>query len=262
MPASVQIQKSAAREATVIAPLSPAIVTPSTQSIRKKFETTQNYAAFINEAMQQTTGGGRFFAQLAYHRCAQVITISPKLDVEPIGPVLLSDAAERRITDLKNRCSGVKDYFPDELTFMRALLTSFGKTASSVVFERGLIAQSPPDMVGADLTQAIASKDPYVISTIIEVNLPYLGPSLDSAFRDSSNDTLLSLAAASVICELVGSCTNSDNLSALCLAGGNCKYADYREYLRASIEPGRLTLFDKTRAQLLSLAQGQKMPEQ
>lgn len=243
-------------------PIAPAVAVDRSQpvrvrdisaGIRKQFEESSNYAAFIHGSMQRPEEGGRFYALIAFNRCAEISTINA---ARPEAKPSAEQAKAAGIIDaLKAKCSGVKDYFPDELGFLRVLKSANSKgVPDALLVERGVFAPPSRELAAHDVRRAIESGDPYLIAATLDLNIDFLAEKLIPEFANGNERLVLYLASAAAACEIVGNCNNHYRAIAACLEGAACTQSDYRDYLRELAPARSRELFDKTRAALVSLA--------
>ncbi|MES2317432.1 MAG: hypothetical protein V4631_08030 [Pseudomonadota bacterium] len=236
----------------IVATAQPGPVKAPSDDMRKNFEEARDYAAFIHDAMQRPTEGGRFYAYLAHNRCSEILTVTSNPDAKVVGNPQLRENAEKAVEDLKKRCSGVKAFFPNDLVFIKALLHSNAKgRPDTLLDERGGLSSASKKFYAADIARAIASRDPYLLALTVENNADYLAPKIDPAYADGQNRPVLYAAAGAAACEIVGNCKDGLLVLTPCLVGGLCAHTDYRDMLRDDIEPASRELFDKTKRALL-----------
>jgi len=51
-------------------------------AMRARFDSTTNYAAFIEDVMQRSTEGGLFYAELAFQRCQAITAMQARPDAD------------------------------------------------------------------------------------------------------------------------------------------------------------------------------------
>lgn len=223
--------------------------------MRKRFESASNYAAFIHDAMLRPDEGGRFYALVAFNRCMEVLAVELDAQVKVVGSTAIHEQGVKIIDDLKARCSTVKDYFPNEVAFIRELKRANAKgTPDALLIPRGALTPANGAFAQKDIEQAIRSGDPYLIAATVDINIDVIADRLGADFANGQNRSLLYMASAAAACEIVGDCRDSYRVMMPCVAGGTCKHADLRDHLRDNTEPTSRELFDKARSQLLALA--------
>ncbi|UGQ47115.1 hypothetical protein [Massilia endophytica] len=234
---------------------------PPTAAMRQRFETAENYAAFIQDAMQRPEEGGRFYAWIAYVRCMEVARADTRrASAADRGAVL--QAAVRVIGELQHRCRDVAAYYPDERAVQAALRYSNARGAPDALLnERGALLPPSRETSVADLQHAYASNDPYLIAATLDANIDFFAESLGEEFRTGDERPLLYMAMSVAVCEIVGDCANSYRALLPCLNGAACESTDYREYVRATVPPESRELFDKTRKRLLQIARERAIPQ-
>lgn len=238
-------------------PLNPSggFVKATSVSMRNRFEQAPNYAAFIQDAMQRPDEGGRFYALIAWHRCADVATARVDTSAPLVGSVELRAKAGRIVDELQQRCNGVKAQFPDELSFMRALKMANARGQPDVLLiERGALTGTAPESADRDLARAIGSGDPYLLAATLEINVHNFASKIDPRYAHGNNLSVLNLASAAAACDIVGDCIEHRQVMMACHAAGQCAHADLRDYLRDGLDADAANLFDKTKAALLRLA--------
>lgn len=222
--------------------------------MRERFENARNYAAFIQDAITRPEQGGRFYALLAYFRCQRASAYP--LD-RVMGKGIQGDlrmAAGEFMRDLQQRCAGVQPQFADEVTFLRALKDANARgMPDMLLIERGLLAPSAPETAIGDIGRAVASGDPYLIASTLELNADHVAQLLDPPYPGSDDPHLYYMATISAVCEIVGNCRNGLDFQLHCLTTGFCQPADLREQMRAGLDEKSLALFDRTRLGLLKL---------
>lgn len=229
-------------------------------AMRKRFEDAPNYAAFIHDSMQRPSEGGRFYAMLAHHRCADANSVDMN-DGEGLEHILSATEAARReralkiIGDLKQRCSGVAAQFPDVLAFTRAMMNANTREPRDALYAvTREMYSSTSDSKPAMLNAVRALGDRYLLAVVVEATVDRNAGQIDAAYAQGKDRTTLYLAAGAAACEIAGNCRDNIYVLAQCIAGGDCMQDDYRAYLRSGISSESLPLFDKTRRALLEEA--------
>jgi hypothetical protein len=253
--AAVQSRHAAAP----VSPRTAGAVHLPTAAMRQRFETAENYAAFIQDAMQRPQEGGRFYAWLAYVRCGEVARAKVR-GGDAGNPVY--QTAVRVIGELQRRCRDVGAYFPDERALIAALRHSNARGyPDALMNERGALVPSSRETSVADLQRAYASNDPYLIAATLETNIDFFAESLGEEFRSGEERPLLYMAMSAAACEIAGNCADSYHALLPCLHGAGCEFSDYRDYVRATVPPESRELFDKTRNRLLLIARERAIPQ-
>lgn len=226
--------------------------------MRARFEKTDNYAAFIQDAMQRPDEGGLFYATLAFHRCKRV---APLVQVKWAGDGdgAVRAAAVQAWEGYEQRCAGVAGQFPDEAGFMRAIKLARARGALDVLAPDGIpsMARSAEDAQRA-YTQAQALGDPYLIAITLEADAPYLAGAIDPVFANGANDDVFRYATSAAVCELLDACVGGIQSAEVCAIFGRCIHADYRDHLGDGLDPQALELFNRTRKKLLQIGRGAK----
>lgn len=237
------------------APVAAVPVHPSAR-MRARFEKTDNYAAFIQDAMQRPDEGGLFYATLAFHRCQRV---SPPVapDATWSGDSGVRAAAVQAWEGFRQRCAGVAGQFPDEAGFLRAIKLARARGAADVLAPDGIArtAQSKEDAQRA-YARAQSLGDPYLIAVTLEADAPYLAGKVDPMYADGANDEVFRLATSAAVCELVDACKGSVQSAEPCAVFGYCAHEDYRDHLADGLDPAALELFNRTRRKLVQIGRG------
>lgn len=222
--------------------------------MRERFENARNYAAFIQDAITRPEQGGRFYALLAYFRCQQASAYPlDRVVANGIRGELRTRASEF-MRDLQQRCAGVKPQFADEATFLRTLEHANARgTPDMLLIERGLLSPATPETALGDVRRAVASGDPYLIASTLELNADHVAHLLDPPYQGSNDPHLYYMATISAVCEILGNCSNSLDFQLSCLTSGFCEPADLREQMRTALDEKSRPLFDRTRISLLKL---------
>lgn len=224
-------------------------------AMRKRFVHAHDYAAFIFDAMKRPEEGGRFYAFLAFRKCAEVSGATVDSKAPLVGSADLRVAATALVEDLQRRCKEVAIHFPDEGQFMRALYAANAiGTPDLLMNQRMLQGLSTKDSYASDLTRAVAIGDPYLVAETIGQAQHWYRGQIDPLFDDPRHGSISTLAAISVQCELVGDCTDSYRSMSACYHDGMCAHKDYRDFLARDWTPERLALFIKARKAYLKLA--------
>lgn len=234
--------------------------TATLMAMRKRFEDAQNYAAFIHDSMQRPTEGGRFYATLAHHRCADIASADMN-DGEAIEHTLsAAEAAQRAravkiIGDFKQRCSGVMAQFPDAIAFTRAITNANTREPRDELYAvtREVFASTTYSKP-AVLKAARELGDRYLLAVVVEATVDRDAEKIDAAYARAEDRTTLYIAVGAAACEIAGNCRDNIHVLTQCIAGGDCMQDDYGAYLRSSISPESLPLFDKTKRALLKEA--------
>ena len=230
--------------------------------MRARFETTPNYAAFIQDALQRPGEGGRFYALIAWNRCEEIAGTRINTGPHPDSDVGNRERARQAFDALIQRCAGVKGQFPDQVAFLKALKLSNARgVPDALLIDRGpMILSASPEHSAADLKRAYGTGDPYLIAGTLEFNADYVAEGLGKAFAAGQNRDVLYRAAAAAGGELVQNCQDHVQPILYCVATDNCAHLDYRDYLRDDLEPEQRALFDKARAVLLQHMKAATIP--
>lgn len=236
-------------------PAAPAATKALTAAMRKRFETSPNYAAFIQDAMQRPLEGGRFYAILAYHRCDSLTGIEAK----HFSMHAQSAKRDRSITvvrDLMQRCEGVKDHFPDlRAVIPRLKLDNARGVPDVLLIERGLLTQTEEKEAFHDLGRALATGDPYLIAVTLELNIDHFAALKGKGYDQAVHGSPLYIATAGAVCEITNTCENNLQLHMMCAAGGHCEHTDFRDHLRQGMTADQVRWLDTMRVELRKLAQ-------
>jgi len=236
------------------ASVNSAAETVRTASIRGKFESAPNLAAFIHDSLQRPTEGGRFYASLAYQQCSDVESVNIALAGTGKSSAELKNRSVRFLTELKNRCAGVKQQYPNEIEFQRVLKADNARGAPDTL----LIEQSSLIKKGegaANLARAKRSADPYLLALAIETSADEFAEKIDAkAYANGQNKPTLYMAASAAACEVIGNCKNHIRTHTVCVVADKCTFSDYRDFLRSELPADQVDLFDRTRSALLKNA--------
>jgi hypothetical protein len=105
----------------------------------------------------------------------------------------------------------------------------------------------------AGLQRALELRDPYLSAATLGRDSFYFVQKIDPAFLNSAKEHVAYMAGAAAACEIVGDCVDSYLVMTPCLAGGICNHSDFREFLRADLDPQARILFDKAKRSLLAM---------
>lgn len=221
--------------------------------MRERFEKTDNYAAFIQDAMQRPGEGGLFYATLAFHRCQRV--------AQPVaagatwtGDSAVRAAAVRAWEGMRQRCAGVAGQFPDEGGFMRAVRLASARGAPDILAPQGMVRMAPSeDDARRAFARAQSLRDPYLTGLTLEADARYLAGGIDPAFANGANDDVFRYATSAAVCELLDGCKGSVQSAEPCVTFGRCVHEDYRDHLGDGLDPESLELFNRTRKKLVQL---------
>lgn len=137
--------------------------------MRRQFETTQNYAAFIHDAMQRPAEGGRFYADIANTRCTIVTALRPDTSAVFNGDVAVRDWARRSVEDLQRRCNGVQVDHNSQVTFIRNLRYLNSKASDALMLGKSDLGPAGDvEGIRAQLIHAGQSGDPYLMGLRLE----------------------------------------------------------------------------------------------
>lgn len=164
----------------------------------------------------------------------------------------IRDRAIKKLGELKMRCSGVQQQFPDALTFMRAIhaLNARG-TPDALLIEDSAFHSGHGGSGSAHLQRALKSGDRYLIAATMDASVEELAESISADYQGGNNRPALFMAASAAACEIVGNCRDHLRLLIACVSGGTCAFDDFRDFLRAGLPLESRPLFDKTRSALL-----------
>jgi len=233
------------------APLWPTAPAPSA-AMRARFESAGNYAAFIQDAMQRPSEGGRFYALMAFEKCREVAALAaaPVLEGKPDAVT----SARKVVADLTQRCRGVMEQFPSEHSFTEALRYSNARDPDALLIERGTLRPATREASESDIARALATQDPYFIAATMDANLDFVTDQLGPEFRNGQEQALLYQAMAVASCEIVGNCKGHYRLALFCAAGEPCLHTDFAAYVKQGVPAGSLQLYERTLNRILQLA--------
>lgn len=223
--------------------------------LRKQFDTADNYAAFIHDAMQRPAEGGRFYAGLAYYRCMQLAALPPHGNAGLDGDAVLRDKADRSIGDLRRRCSGVQLDQHSQIGFERNMRYLNARTPDALI--KGPFGMNMADDaagIRAQLVTARIAGDPYLMALRMEQYFGRLGPLVDPIFADDAHAEVYEAALGAAICSMADSCSDNLQLQMRCYGGGECQFSDRLVELRMQLPEASRPLFDKTLKRLLKIA--------
>lgn len=240
------------------APLSLTAPAPSA-AMRARFESAGNFAAFIHDAMQRPSEGGRFYAFMAFEKCREILRVElPAADAADPAP---RAAAIGGLRALRQRCEGVPQQFPDEELVAAALRQANTRGTPDALFaERGLLLPTSRETSAADIGRAFASNDPYLIAATLDSNLDFFAHKLGDEYRDGGEQGTLYLAMAAARCEITGDCGQNYRAWIQCISAPECGSTDYRVMIRASLPPESRDLYDRTLHRLLELSSRRALP--
>jgi hypothetical protein len=243
------------RAGVVTAPASQANSVPivAVEPMHRRYSTSGNLAAFMQDALTRPEEGGRFYASLAYAHCRRIDGISVPSDVSDVGEPrrVAREKLEREIA----RCRGVLDQFGrDGIQIARqALDDRLGPDKLMPAAGRGIFVAASEEAAKSDLAAAIATKDTHVIAVVMEANADYLIPTIASRVGSAVPSQIVYAAVASVSCELVSRCVDSIGVLSRCAIEGQCDANDEREVIRERISPDMRPMYDEVRRVLDSI---------
>jgi hypothetical protein len=222
-------------------------------SMYDAFNKTQNYAAFIADALNRPAEGGRFYAYVAFNRCQEVmpfVLINPQQKDKALSSK--QQNAIQAIRDLQERCKNVATQFPDALSFSRAVMDNRGeKDPTFSVYNRLTDSNKvTEDVHRKDLTRALAGGDKYDIITALELGKDSFAKEFSNKYGQKLPENIVDSAFSAVACELAQTCMTSLWVLGTCATTGNCKIMNRSEQLRAELSGKQLELFDRLKRDL------------
>lgn len=161
-------------------------------AMRKRFEDAPNYAAFIHDSMQRPTEGGRFYAMLAHHRCNDMGLIGMYEGAGLEHTLSAAEAAQREralkiIGDIKQRCSGVKTQFPDEVTFVKGIdSANLREPRDELYAVMSDVSSSRQTSKAAVLKAARDLGDRYLLAIVVEATVERHAEQIDAAYAQGA----------------------------------------------------------------------------
>ncbi|UUZ56490.1 hypothetical protein LP419_15635 [Massilia sp. H-1] len=147
---------------------------------------TDNYAAFIQDAMQRPDEGGLFYATLAFHRCKRA---APPVEAKWAG--MTAPCAPRPCRRGRDTSSAARQRggaIPGR-SWLHAGDQAGPRGALDVLAPDGIpsMARSAQDAQRA-YARAQALGDPYLVAITLEADAPYLVSAIDPVFANGAND--------------------------------------------------------------------------
>ena len=211
--------------------------------MRAEFEGAPAYLAFIQQAMSRPQEGGKFYALLAWQRCADPALHGGEASAYT-GSDTFHDAALARMQELGRRCAGVLDTWSDLPALYRvAVEQRGGRDFLMPVDGRGLVVPAARETAGADIDAALATGDRWAAAEALRGNAAFLDVG-NSAGDDGANRQLREWGAEIVACELVASCRGGLEAALHCVASGDCAHDDYRDVVLARVPEPQRVFFD------------------
>jgi hypothetical protein len=227
-----------------------------TVSLHNAFNTAQNYAAFIADALNRPAEGGRFYAYVAFNKCQEVMAF-PKAGIKQENKNLpvKQQAAVDAIFSLQERCADVAKQFPDPLAFYKSVLDSRGEKDPTFSLYNRLTDSSKvtEDIHKKDLNRAIAGGDSYDIVTALELGKNTFTKDLANKYGQNLSENIIDSAFAAVGCEFSQTCTTNLWVLGPCATLGKCEVMNRSEQLRSNFSGKQLELFDSVKQDLFGM---------
>jgi hypothetical protein len=228
---------------------------PSAQ-IREQFSNAKNYAAFINDALTRPSEGGRFYAYAAFSRCEEVLAFTvAQSTLSGAGISASQKEAARYVIDLQERCSGVKQQFPDGIAFARSVLDKRGEQDPTFsVYNRVTDAYKVGEAAHAnDLQRAIGGGDPFDIVTALELGQDTFTKQLIDRHGSGVQEGVVHAAFSAAACEVTSTCATSLWVIGPCATTGQCGVMDRSQQLRAQHSGKERDSFDQIKQDVLRM---------
>jgi hypothetical protein len=211
--------------------------------MRGEFENAARYVDFIAQAMSRPQEGGKFYALLAWQRCADVAR-QAGVSATYAGTDALHDAAVALAQDLARRCTGVQEAWPT----MDALYKVVAEQRGGRDFllpegGRGLVVPGRRESAGADIDAALRSGDRWAAAQALQANIDFLDAG-NSTGDEALDRQLRAHGAAIVACELVGDCRGGVAVALHCASSGDCVHDDWRDVVLAQVPETQRVIFD------------------
>jgi hypothetical protein len=240
--ASAADAAAAASRQDVAEPPAPSV------ALRAQFETAASYLDFIGQALQRPQEGGGFYALLARRRCERLQRTAGAAG-EPTGSAAFHDAARARVADLRERCAGVIDAYPDAAALYGRALERGAGDPLLPPGGRGFAAPATRAMADADLDAALKTGDPWAAAETLRANAGLLDAG--NSTGDAAVDRQLREWAGQVVaCELVDACRLGIEASLHCVNTGDCTQEDDRDLVLAQVPDAQRIIFDTVLAAL------------
>lgn len=240
---------------------SPTAVDPSkpfkaatavSDGIRLEFSDSQNLAEFIRQALQRPHEGGRLYAYLAFNKCMTVSSISENDASDGLRRAALAGIKTDAFVRLRNRCQGVISQYPDLPSLYKSIVATRGERDPLLPDNLRFEAKDQASAVMA-IEHALRLRDPNLVAMTLEANAEYLVMSIQPNLKQDGKKTVIYLAAASVACEVAGTCRDPEEIIVPCVLAAICDVGDRREYIRRQVPSSDITLFDSLRVGLAGL---------
>jgi hypothetical protein len=231
-------------------------VSPS-MKLQVEFEESQNYAAFIAEALKRPSEYGRFYAYMAFTRCIETVSLVNQLPLEAATSTPPEQKkAVAAIRSVATRCSGVAAQYPDAVAFSRAVLDNRGGSDPTFSIYNRLAGASKAsgEAVQADLNRALLGGDKFDVSLAIEVGKDFFAQKITSTYDTKPHEDIIDDAFAAASCEISGTCNTSLWILGPCAISGQCGVLNRSEQLRNAYSGGDKEVFDRLKKDILNLA--------
>lgn len=231
--------------------LPPKMGVPSANfaEMRRLFETSQNYRAFVSQALERPADGGRFYALMAMETCIRAQALQHTRRKAPEGDSGQgSEQSALALDQLDQRCQGLAEQFGGLRNLYSRVLAKApaGSDDPLLRAQRQLTNESGDPWEAVQRARALS--DPNLLAMAVAAKAEQL-LARAKPFGDSPLDEdLVMRAAVTAGCEIRGDCINGlDNLTEC--AANACSSLDLRERVLAGIED------PKERDQYLKLRQ-------
>jgi len=235
-----------------VPPVAPARAAAPATALGTEFGTAARYVDFIQEAMGRPEDGGRFYALLAWKRCAAVHSHSNGA-TPGAGEGAVRDGALARVQDLARRCAGVLEAWPGADALHAAAQLRGGRDGLLPEGGRGIVTPARRETADADVDAALHSGDRRVAAEVLRGNAGVLD--VGNSTGDPAVDRQLREAAGEIVaCELADDCRRGDAVSLHCVDSGDCAHDDWRDVVLAQVPEAQRIIFDTMLAALRARA--------
>lgn len=199
------------------------------------FVRTDNYRAYIHEALADPKNGGHFYALTAYTKCRQLSNMQVE---QSAGDAPQVTEAKLKLIKEIGRCEGViQQYGEDSVPFYRLILDQ-RKGVDPLLPHggRGVIKPASQIMAESDLVQAKSTGDRYAVAAVLQSNVEFLAPKFLGNDFAPEREQIYNAAAGVVACELRQDCDSVFLNAGRCAFRSDCRYGDYRDFVLSTFK--------------------------
>lgn len=222
--------------------------------MRRLFESSQNYRAFVSQALLRPADGGRFYSLMAMETCIRVQALQNARRKESAGDSGKGlEQSVSALDRLEQRCEGLAEQFGGSRNLYSRILVKVPAGAEDPLLQAQRRLQQGEEDPWAAIQRARSLSDPNLSAMTLGTKAEQLIAHAER-FKDSTLDEdLVAQAVMTAGCEIQGSCISGlDNL--IECADRICSSTDMRERVLSSIaDPAQRDQYLKLRQWLLTV---------